>query len=249
MDNNYKLYSKYYNLLYKDKDYHAEVNYVAENLLKYSNHIKNILEFGSGTGGHGLLLNEKGFDVFGLERSEDMVSVAKEKGLACAVADIAYFKLDKKYDAVIALFHVVSYLTSNEALIASFKNAYNHLVEEGVFLFDVWYSPAVYNLKALPRIKRMQNEELKVIRIAEPIIDFNKNLVNVQFSVIAKDMISGEVSELNENHPMRHFSIPEIELLAENTGFEILKVEEFLTGNEPSEKTWGVCFILKKKEN
>lgn len=246
MSKNFKLYSKYYNLLYKDKDYHAEVNYVAENLLKYGNHIKSILEYGSGTGGHGLLLNEKGFDVFGLERSEDMVSVANEKGLACAVADIANFRLNKKYDAVIALFHVISYLTSNQALITAFTNAYNHLSDEGIFLFDVWYSPAVYEQKASSRIKRMQNEELKVIRIAEPIIYVNKNMVDVQFSVIVKDMISGEVSELIESHPMRHFSIPEIGLLAEHSGFEILKVEEFLTGNEPSENTWGVCFILKK---
>jgi SAM-dependent methyltransferase len=246
MNSNFKLYSKYYNLLYKDKDYNSEVNYIVEQLSKYGTGVQSILEYGSGTGGHGLLLNEKGFDVYGLERSEDMVSVAKEKGLACTVADITNFQLDKKYDALIAIFHVISYLTSNQALISAFTNAYNHLSDEGIFLFDVWYSPAVYNLKAVPRIKRIQNEELKVIRIAEPLIDSNKNMVDVQFSVIARDLLSGEVSELIESHPMRHFSIPEIGLLAEHTGFEILKVEEFLTGKAPSEKTWGVCFILKK---
>jgi hypothetical protein len=45
---------------------------------------------------------------------------------------------------------------------------------------------------------------------------------------------------------MRHFSIPEIGLLAEHTGFKILKTEEFLTASDPSERTWGVCIILKK---
>jgi hypothetical protein len=45
---------------------------------------------------------------------------------------------------------------------------------------------------------------------------------------------------------MRHFSIPEIHMLASFTGFELLKAEEFLSGNEPSENTWGVNFILRK---
>ena len=45
---------------------------------------------------------------------------------------------------------------------------------------------------------------------------------------------------------MRHFSIPEIKLLAEFSGFEFLKAEEFVTGNEPSPVTWGVNFILRK---
>ena len=246
MDNNFKLYSKYYNLLYTDKDYTAEVNYISEKLLKYGTNIKSILEYGSGTGGHGLLLQEKEFSVFGLERSKEMVSVAKEKGLKCKVADITNYKLENKYDAVIAMFHVVSYLTSNQELIDAFTNAHNHLSDRGIFLFDVWYSPAVYKQKALPKIKRMQNEELKITRIAEPVIDYNKNIVDVQFSVIAKDLSSGEINELDESHPMRHFSIPEIGLLAKHTGFKILKIEEFLTASDPSEKTWGVCFILKK---
>ena len=46
---------------------------------------------------------------------------------------------------------------------------------------------------------------------------------------------------------MRHFSIPEIEYFAESNNFQVLKAEELLTGNEPSENTWGVCFVLKKK--
>jgi hypothetical protein len=45
---------------------------------------------------------------------------------------------------------------------------------------------------------------------------------------------------------MRHFSIPEIELLAKLTGFEIIKTEEFLSGETPGPNTWGVCFVLSK---
>jgi len=243
---NFQTYSKYYNLLYGDKDYKAEVDYVVKQIKRCAPKTKSILEFGSGTGGHGLLLKKKGLKIFGLDQSEFMVEEAKKKGLSCQVADISNFKLKEKYDAVISLFHVISYLTGNKSLIAAFRNANKHLKRGGIFLFDVWYSPAVHEQKALPRIKKMKNEQLDVTRIAEPKIDVNNNVVDVEFTVLVKDLSTGEVIELIENHPMRHFSIPEIGLLAELTGFRVLNAEEFLTGNKPSENTWGVCFILKK---
>ncbi len=246
MTSNFKLYSKYYNLLYADKDYHAESAYVIRQLKIYFPLAKSILELGSGTGVHGIELKKNGFDIFGIERSETMVAEAILKGFACQVADIRNFKLTRKYDAVISLFHVVSYLTTNDDLVNCFKNAHLHLNDDGVFLFDVWYTPAVYHQKAVPRVKKMQDKYLSVIRIAEPIIDINRNIVDVRFTVFAKDMESNEQSELFESHPMRHFSIPEIGLLAELTGFKIVKAEEFLSGKEPGENTWGVCFILKK---
>ena len=45
---------------------------------------------------------------------------------------------------------------------------------------------------------------------------------------------------------MRCFSIPEIELLANQTGFKLLHSEEFITRKAPAIDTWGVCFILQK---
>lgn len=48
---------------------------------------------------------------------------------------------------------------------------------------------------------------------------------------------------------MRHFSYNEILFLAQISGFELIKSEEFLTGNYSSPKTCGVCFVLKKIKN
>lgn len=243
---NFQIYSKYYNLLYGDKDYRTESNYVASKIKQYTPDAKSILEFGSGTGGHGLLLQKRGFQIFGLDQSEYMVEEAIKKGLPCIVSDISNFKLEERFDVIISLFHVISYLTTNESLISTFCNANKHLSKGGIFLFDVWYSPAVYEQKAVPRIKKMKNEEIAITRVADPKIHTNANIVDVQYTIMTKDLYNNEVNELFESHPMRHFSIPEIELLAKFTNFEVIKVEEFLTAQDPSEKTWGVCFILKK---
>jgi len=246
MNSNFNLYSKYYNLLYQKKNYSAEAKYIADCIKNYSSNTKTILEFGSGTGGHGLILQKSGYKIYGLERSEQMVKEAKFHGFPCEQADITNFRIDRKFDVVISLFHVLSYINDNSLLEKVFCNASNHLISGGLFIFDVWYSPAVCHLKPETRVKKVENEEIIVIRIAEPVIHSNLNVIDVNYTILVKEKFSEKWIEFQEKHPMRHFSIPEISLLAKFTGFELIKVEEFLTGNEPSENTWGVNFILKK---
>ncbi len=248
MRNNFDLYSKYYNLLYKNKDYTAEANYITDCIKKYSDGGKDILEYGSGTGGHGLILQKMGYDVLGLERSQKMVDQARLGGFNCVQADITDFTVNKKFDVVISLFHVISYITENGSLDTVFKNSTRCLKPGGLFIFDVWYAPAVYTQKPENRIKRVEDDEIIVYRFAQPEIHTEKNIVDVNYSVLVQDKMSGELLEFIEKHPMRYFSIPEIIYLAETNGFNLLIAEEFLTGNKPSVNTWGVNFILKRNE-
>lgn len=238
-------YSKYYNLLYADKNYHQEVDYVVSVLKHYHPQAKDLLEYGSGTGGHATLLKESGYNVFGVERSSEMASVARERGVECEVADIADFKLERKFDACISLFHVISYITSNEKLIKVFSLTKAHLKTGGIFVFDVWYTPAVLHQVPETRVKKIENDEVAVTRIAVPEIDYVANIVGVNYEIVQRDKKTGNYSEFNELHNMRHFGVPEIELIAQLTGFELVKAEEFLTGKLPSNDTWGVNFILR----
>lgn len=240
-------YSKYYNLFYADKNYDAEVEYVDAILTKYGHGIKTVLEFGCGTGGHGMLLNKRGYEVYGLERSAEMAKVAKDKGLACQVSDITDFKIDKTFDACISLFHVISYINSNENLIRVFNNARSHLKSNGLFIFDVWFTPAVISQRPEVRVKNIENDEIAVKRLATPHVDHVANTVGVNYQIILRNKTTGNYSEFEEMHNMRHFGVPEIELLARQTGFSVIKTEEFLTGRAPSTETWGVNFILQAK--
>ena len=243
---NFKLFSNYYDLLYKDKDYNKETDYI-ENLLKrYYGDVHQILELGTGTGIHADLLQKKGFRVTGIELSQEMAQQAREKGIECYINDCSTFNLRRKFDAVISLFHVISYITDNEKLIKTFNNVYNHLIPGGVFLFDVWYAPAVYNIKPETKIKRLENEYLKIIRIAEPKFDYNDNIVRVNYELIIEEKDTKNIQHLFEVHPMRFFTLPELNLIATITGFSIVGFEEWVTGILPSERTWGVCFILKR---
>jgi SAM-dependent methyltransferase len=240
-------YSHYYDLLYRDKDYVAEVDYLCNLLKRYNLSGHELLEFGSGTGKHGCLLAERGYRVTGIERSPEMVSKAVvADGFSCQQGDICTVHLGRTFDVVLSLFHVVSYQVSNDALRAVFARAAEHLEPGGLFVFDVWYSPAVYAQRPVVRIKRMADASVEITRIAEPVIYANENRVDVNYTIYARDRASGSVQTLSETHPMRHFSLPELNLLAENSGFKCISAEEFLTGKPAGIDTWGVCVTLKK---
>ena len=243
----FNTYSRYYNLLYQDKDYTAESSYVDELLKRCEVGGGNLLEFGSGTGKHGRMLTEKGYDITGIERSAGMVAQAKqENGFTCEQGDIRSVHLGRTFDAVISLFHVISYQITNTDVHAVFSRAAEHLQSGGLFLFDVWYSPAVYMQKPEVRIKRLADEVMEITRIAEPVIRPNENRVDVNFTIFAQDLKTGACQVLKESHPMRHFSLPEIDQFASERGFQRIISEEFLSGSEPGIDTWGVCFVLRK---
>lgn len=243
----FNAYSRYYDLLYQDKDYPGEAAYIHELLNRSGIHNGDLLEYGSGTGKHGRLLAAQGYTVHGIERSADMVAEAETApGFTCQQGDIASTSMGRTYDAVLSLFHVISYQTINAQLHAVFANAAAHLNHSGLFIFDFWYSPAVYAQKPLVRVKRMADDQVEITRIAEPVIYPNENRVDVNYTIYARERDAGSVQTLQETHPIRHFSLPEIDILAGVHGFERLAAEEFLTGNAPSESTWGVCVILKR---
>ncbi len=253
---NFEKYSAFYDLLYRDKDYAAEADYVAKRIRSILPEAHSFLEFGSGTGRHGRLLAAMGFDVHGIEQSREMVSVARAaKGqpssettgtFACEVGDICKVNLDRTFDAVVALFHVMSYQTSNQALRAAVQTAARHLVPCGLFLFDVWHGPAVLSQRPSERIKEVADDRYRVKRTARAELDTNSSTVKVVYDMECEDRSCGDIARFSEEHVMRYLFPTEVDLLAQSCGMRLKAIEEFLTGQPPSTSTWGVAYLLQR---
>jgi SAM-dependent methyltransferase len=249
-------YARYYDLLYKDKDYAAEVCFVETLLTRYAPHTRSILELGCGTGTHALLLAEKGFSLHGVDISDEMLEVAQgrcaslvpevKKSLSFSQGNVCDCRIDRVFDAVISLFHVVSYQSTNADLYAMFETAALHMKSGGVFIFDYWYGPAVLTERPSVRVKRMESDEIRVTRIAEPDINYDTNCVDVNYHVYIHDKKSSAVEELHERHRMRYLFSTEVEMLAQKFGLKVLESSEWLTGKRPGCDTWGVCTVLSK---
>jgi len=247
-------YARYYDLLYRDKDYAAEAEYVAGLIRKFHPSARSILELGSGTGIHASLLAKKGFTVQGIERSPEMLARSQtltenmdvvHDRLTFTAGDIREIRLNSLFDAIIALFHVISYQTTNSDVTAAFETARQHLNPGGVFIFDIWYGPAVLTERPAVRIKRMGDDQTEITRLAEPVLHPNENLVDVHYHVFVRNNTTQAIDELKETHVMRYFFKPEIERIATHAGFQCDHAEEWMTAKPIGDDTWGACFVLK----
>ena len=246
------IYSQYYDLLYSDKNYAGEVDYIIKLIKENSNEAKTLLDMGSGTGKHAELFCNNGYIVHGIDLSEDMLKIAKnrikdkEDKLSFSHSKIQELDLNKKFDVVVSLFHVMCYQNSNNELIKAFEVAKNHLKDDGIFIFDFWYGPAV--LKDLPvtRIKRLVNEKIKVTRIAEPVMHPDENVVDVNYDVFIKDIDSKKIIEKEELHKVRYFFDTELDMICKQVGFVIKQKYEWMSDKNPDFNSWNVVWIVKK---
>ena len=252
----FNAYSRYYDLLYRDKDYAGEAQYVRELIVQNAPHACSVLDLGCGTGRHDLLLAQLGYQVTGVDRSEEMLAVAASRlsshpghlpSVAFVHGDIRTVRLGRTFDAVVSLFHVMSYQTGNDDLAAAVATARAHLSPGGVFIFDCWYGPAVLTDRPAVRVKRLEDESIVVTRIAEPALHENDNQVEVDYQVFIRSKETGMVNELHETHRMRYLFHPEVSCFLEEAGMEIVSAGEWLTGRRPGFDTWGVCYVARVK--
>jgi len=252
----FKDYSQYYNLLYQDKDYNAEVEYVDTIIKKNTTDAKTILELGCGTGIHATLFAHKGYKVHGIDISDEMLETAlsNKKELSEELSnrlifkkgDIREYRTEEKFDVVISLFHVMSYQITNEDLKRAFKTASIHLKKGGIFIFDCWYGPAVLHQMPSTRVKRLYYNKKHIVRIAEPEMKTETNRVDVNYQLLVLNEDEGVYKEIKETHNMRYLFVPEIINYAETNNLVVCNYEEWLTGNFCTENSWNGCFILKQ---
>lgn len=244
-------YAYYYNAFYHDKDYQAEARQVDMLLQKYGHTIKKIINYGCGTGRHDIELSKLGYACSGIDISPLMIQIAREntkhdgQQIDFSVADIRTFQAEKTSDAVISLFHVISYQTENQDIMAAFRSARNALNPNGIFLFDVWYGPGVLSDKPAVRVKETENDQYKLVRIATPVMYDKKNVVDVCYEVLAIDRKTRETKIMNEVHRMRYFFRPELEYYLKEAGFELMDNVDCITLDTTGYDTWTSYFVAR----
>jgi len=242
-------YVSYYDLFYADKDYGAEAAFTVDVIKRHRPMATSLLELGCGSARHAVEFAQSGFSVAGIDRSADMIARGRERiarlpadlrdRIALIQGDATNYRADAVHDAVISLFHVMSYQTTNDALHRTFRTARSATTPGGLFVFDFWYGPAVLTDRPEVRVRRVANADVEVVRIAEPDHDVNRNIVDVKYTFLAIDKKTGRGDERTEVHPMRYLFLPEIELLAAGAGFEIVESGEWLSGRELGARCWS----------
>ncbi len=246
-------YGRYYDLLYRDKNYQGEALYVSELIRGHNPKARTVLDLGCGSGRHDRELTMLGFKVTGIDLSQEMLSAARREAtgnmsLEYRLGDIRNVVLGRTFDAVICLFHVLSYLTDDNDLAASLETARRHMAPGAIFIFDFWYGPAVLSCKPEVRVKELDDEKTSLTRIARPFMRPDENAVDVNYKVFVRDKLSGDVREIQELHRMRYYFLPEIRQSLERAGLSLLHAHEsFRPTTAASLESWSVTVAAELK--
>jgi len=247
-------YAKYYDIIYADKEYEKECDFLEDIFSRFSkSRPKSILDIGCGTGGHAIPLGTRGYRVTGIDASDEMISRAKDKATKLGVnvnfqvSDIKEIWLEQKFDACIGMFSVMDYLVSYADIKNALDNIRVHLNQGSVFIFDFWNGIAVLTTKPSVKVKIVEREGKRIIRMANPTLDAIRHLCEIEYHIIVteKDTIT---DELVERHVIRFFFPQEISYYLEENGFALLKMCPFLdVDREMDERTWHVTAITMVK--
>jgi len=246
-------YAGFYDALYRDKDYDAECDFIANTLATYqSSPVSSVLDLGSGTGGHDIPLADRGFKVVGVDRSAEMVELARAKAREAGIdvdfelGDVCDLDLGRTFDAVISMFAVISYQISNEDLLGMMHTARRHLGDGGLFIFDAWFGPAVLRQQPEEKSKTIDlggGESIE--RFASPVLDIMSHSVEVRYTVTRR--LGNEVVEqTREAHRMRFLFPQEIVHFLRLAGFEMLAISPFMDLDcTPTQDDWNISVVAR----
>ncbi len=245
-------YAPWYDLLYQDKDYASEVDFVEGRLRVHGALTGKLLDLGCGTGLHAVEFARRGWSVSGIDLSEEMIARAKARA-AQAHLDIPFRQGDacetgpeRDFDAVVSLFHVASYQRDRERLEALFRTAHAALRPGGVFLFDYWYGGAVFAQGVETRVKEIERQPLRLTRIAQSEHDEPNATIVVNYTLFCENMDSSTIRRVDETHRMRYWFPFEIEAALSASGFQPEGTLAWLSDDPPSSKAWAAYSIARK---
>lgn len=215
-------YASVYDGLYADKDYEGECDLLEAAFARHGGSVRSIVDLGCGTGGHLLPLARRGYELTGLDVSPEMLLHARAKADEAGVTaeliegDVRTAMLPPGHDAALLMFAVLSYMRTNDDVLAALRTARAGTRPGGLLLLDAWHGPAVLSERPEDRSKIVDG---RVTRHAHTIVDARQHLARVAYRL---DLPGGETVE--EEHVVRFFFPLELELFLELAGFRLLSM-------------------------
>lgn len=250
------VYAEQYDHFYAEKNYGAECDLIEAALKKYATTaVKSLLDVGCGTGGHAIMLGQRGYAATGVDLSPHMLEHARAKadGLQFAdkpqwlCGDARDFSAGKTFDAAIMMFAVIGYLTDNADVLAGLRNIRRHLPAGALFLCDFWYGPSVLAVRPSDRVRVLDLQGGEVIRVTTTQLNPVQHTADVNFRLwtMRGDQVVGRSSEM---HRLRYFFPQEFALLLSQAGFAMQSISAFPSLDAPlNEQTWN-AFVVARAE-
>lgn len=242
-------FARVYDLFMDNVNYRQWAVYLTERLQEFEIRDGLVLELGCGTGTMTELLAEAGYDMIGVDNSEEMLAGAMEKRARCGhdilylLQDMQEFELYGTVRAVVSVCDSLNYMTEEEELAQVFSLVNNYLDPGGIFIFDM---NTVYKYRDVLGSATIAENREEGSFIWENDYDPESGM-NVYALALFLPREDGLYEKSEEVHYQRAYSPGKIAELLEGSGMEVVGIYDAYTKNPPAADSERLTFIAREK--
>lgn len=243
----YTGFAQVYDEFMDNIDYDAWCRYLVELLREYKIEDGIVLDIGCGTGNVTQFLSKSGYDMIGIDNSQEMLNIAMEKrgddkNILYLLQDMREFELYGTVAAVVSICDSINYITDKEDLLQVFRLVNNYLDPGGIFIFD---------LKTKSNFEKIGESVIAEDRetcsfIWDNYFDKKDNINEYQLSVFVRGD-DGRYDKYIEDHYQRAYSLNEIKQLISDAGLEFVTAYNAFTKEEANETNDRIYVIAQEK--
>jgi SAM-dependent methyltransferase len=248
-------FAQVYDILMDHISYEDWADYISGFLKKSGIKDGLVLELGCGTGNMTRRMAAKGYDMIGLDTSDEMLSIARElntgkkDGILYLCQDMREFELYGTVAAVICVCDSMNYMLTEEDLLKVFRLVSNYLDPGGLFIFDM-DTPYAYEEVMGDTTFAMNREEGSFIWENTFYPEDMVNEVNLTLFVPQEAERGGLLYEkLEETHVRKAYPVETIRRLLEEAGLEWVAAYDELSEQKPREDSERIYIIAKEKHH
>ena len=244
----YTGFAEVYDLFMDQVPYEKWSRRITEILKEYGISDGLVLDLGCGTGSMTELLADAGYDMIGVDASEEMLELAYEKraesghDILYLLQDMREFELYGTVRAIISVCDSLNYITEEEDLLQVFRLVWNYLDPDGVFFFDM---NAIYKYSEMLGETTIAENREEGSFIWENYYDPEEQLNQYDLTLYIRDE-DDRYTRFEETHIQKAYALERVLELLQQAGMKAEQIFDSDTGKEVTDTTGKFCIAARK---
>ena len=245
----YERFAYVYDELMKDAPYEKWLMILTAKLEQYGIGGRKVLDLACGTGEITVELAQHGFEVTGVDLSDEMLLVANEKAVKLGLSiplfqqNMAELEGLGQFDCVTIFCDSLNYLRDEEDIVKTFSRVHEHLKDGGLFMFDIH---SLYKMEEVfsDHTFAVNGEEVSYIWDCFP--GEEPYSVEHDLSFFVRDEESGLYDRFDELHYQRTYPVEQYKKWLEQAGFTVSEILADLEEAPLVTETERILFVASK---